>query len=148
MKTARIGWFLLFSLLASVAASAADEVNKSLFGVAIKGYDPVAYFVNAAPRKGVVDFEYEWRGAKWRFVSEENRDFFAKSPEQYAPQFGGYCAWSVSQGSTAGIDPEAWKIVRGKLYLNSSREVHAKWEQDVPGNIRKANANWPAVLNK
>ena len=84
-------------------------------------------------------------GAKWYFASAANRDAFAKNSQKYAPQFGGYCAWAVSQGYTAGIDPEAWKIVDGKLYLNYSKSVQKMWEQDVPGNIRKGNENWPKL---
>ena len=146
MKTWRIWLVMALGLVAS--ARGADAVNTTLFGVAIKGYDPVAYFVDAFPRKGAGDWEYEWNGAKWRFVSPENRDFFAQDPEKYAPQFGGYCAWAVSENYTANIDPTAWKIVKGKLYLNYSKEVQTKWEQDIPGNIKKAEANWPALKAK
>ena len=92
------------------------------------------------------DFTTEWHGATWRFASAAHRDQFVADPEKFAPQFGGYCAWAVSQNKTAGIDPEAWKIVDGKLYLNYSKDIQAKWEQDVPGNIGKAEANWPKLL--
>jgi hypothetical protein len=72
---------------------------------------------------------------------------FKADPEKYAPKYGGYCAWAVAQGYTAEIDPEAWKIVGGKLYLNYSKDVQKKWEQDIPGNIEKADQNWPGVLD-
>ena len=117
-------------------------------GVAVKGYDVVAYETERAPVKGRAEFEYRWQGAVWRFASAANRDRFATSPERFAPQFGGYCAWAVSRGYTADIDPEAWRIIDGKLYLNYSRRVQRMWEQDVPGNIAKGAANWPGVLSK
>ena len=102
-------------------ASAGGIVNSSLLGgVAIDGTDPVAYFTDGRPAQGSSDFEHEWMGATWRFVSAAHRDLFAADPAKYAPQYGGYCAWAVSQGYTAKIDPAAWKIVDGKLYLNYS----------------------------
>ncbi len=132
---------------ASVRFSKVDPVNKNIFGTAIKGYDPVAYFTEGKPIKGRSEFQYEWLGANWHFASAANRDAFAKNSLKYAPQFGGYCAWAVSQNYTAGIDPDAWKIVDGKLYLNYSKSVQKTWEQDVPGNIRKGNENWPKLSN-
>ncbi len=129
-------------------ASAASEIFKTTFGsVAIEGTDPVAYFKEGRVREGSKQFSHKWKGANWRFSNAANRDAFAASPEEYAPQFGGYCAWAVSQGYTAKIDPEAWKIVGGKLYLNYSKGVQAKWAQDIPGNIAKGEKNWPAVLD-
>ena len=124
-----------------LAARAEKPVNATLFGVAIKGYDPVAYFTDAKPVKGESEFTFDWMGATWRFASAAHRDLFKATPEKYAPQFGGYCAWAVSQGYTAGIDPAAWKIVNDKLYLNYSLEIQKKWEGDVPGNISKADVN-------
>ncbi|NEQ95749.1 MAG: YHS domain-containing protein [Cyanothece sp. SIO2G6] len=117
-------------------------------GVAIEGTDPVAYFTESAPVQGSDQFAYEWSGAVWHFASVENRDLFVANPEQYAPQYGGYCAWAVSQGYTAPIDPEAWKIVDGKLYLNFDRRIQARWERDIPGHIAQADANWPGVLTQ
>jgi len=78
----------------------------------------------------------------------EHRDLFTATPGKYAPQFGGYCAWAVSRGYTADGDPDAWTIVDGSLYINYSKAVRAQWAQDIPGNIAKGRANWPAVLNK
>jgi YHS domain-containing protein len=112
-------------------------------GLAIRGYDAVVYYQQSAPVKGSSQFKYQWRGATWLFASAENRDLFQADPERYAPQYGGYCAYAVSKGRTASIDPEAWKIVDGKLYLNYSKGVQKKWEEDVPGNIVKADKNWP-----
>ena len=84
----------------------------------------------------------------YRFASAANRDAFAKEPDRYLPQFGGFCAYAVSRGYTADIDPLAWRIVDGKLYLNYSRRAQAKWEEDVPGNITKGHANWPALSRR
>jgi len=124
---------------------AEDPINTNWRGLAIKGYDPVAYFTAAKPVEGDGDFEFEWMEATWRFASAANRDKFAAAPENYAPQFGGYCSWAVSQGYTAGIDPQAWRVVEGKLYLNYSLKVQKTWEEDVPGNIKRADANWPKL---
>ena len=85
-------------------------------------------------------------GAKWLFSSAEHRDAFAKEPEKYAPQYGGYCAYGVSQGYAVKIEPDAWTIVNGKLYLNYDRGVQKTWEKDLPGYIAKADKNWPGVL--
>jgi len=129
-----------------MAALAGKIVNSSFLGnIAIKGYDPVAYFKAGKPVEGAAENEHKWMGATWRFSSAVNRDAFAADPQRYAPQFGGYCAWAVSQGYTADIDPDAWKIVSGKLYLNYSKSVQAEWQQDIPGNIAKGNANWPKI---
>ena len=115
-------------------------------GLAIRGTDPVAYFTEGRPVPGQPDFTYTWNDVNWQFSSAENRDQFAANPEQYAPQYGGFCALAVSQGKLATTDPEAWKIVDGKLYLNYSREKHNIWEQDIAGNIQKANENWTKDL--
>lgn len=115
---------------------------------AVGGYDPVAYFTQQQPVKGDKRYAFEWMGAEWRFASAENRDRFAAAPERYAPQYGGYCAWAVAQGYTASGDPQHWKLVDGRLYLNYDAEVQKKWEQDIPGFIVKADRNWPAVLGK
>ena len=115
-------------------------------GVAIKGADPVAYFTEDTYVQGSDEFTHEWDGATWYFASAENRDAFASEPEAYAPQYGGFCAWAVSQGNTAPIEPTAWKIVDGKLYLNYNADIQARWSEDIPGNIAKADENWPGVL--
>jgi YHS domain-containing protein len=136
---------LLVSCAATAFAGANDPIDKDGKGVAIKGYDVVAYFQQGQPSKGSAAFTHQWMGATWWFTSAENRDRFVASPERYAPQYGGYCAYAVSQGHTASIDPEAWKIVDGKLYLNYSKGVQKKWSEDVPGYIKKGDANWPGL---
>lgn len=114
-------------------------------GVAVGGYDPVAYFAEGAPRRGDAAISLEHDGVRWHFASEENRDRFASDPERYAPQFGGYCAYAISQGYTAKGEPEVWDIVDGKLYLNYDRAVQTTWHEDVPGYISKAETAWPDI---
>ena len=144
-----LSFFVGAVVLGSNPARALDPVNNSLFSdVAIHGYDPVAYFNQGKPVEGSDAFTFKWRGALWRFVSAADRDAFAASPEKYAPQFGGYCAWAVSQGYTADIDPNAWKVVNGKLYLNYDKEVQKKWEANLAANISAAEVKWPALLKE
>jgi hypothetical protein len=138
------------ALLAVTTAAAAGPkplVNKDRDDIAVKGYDVVAY-TEGAPAKGLSQFSARWQDATYLFATAANRDRFQKEPLRYAPQFGGYCAWAVSRGYTADIDPEVFRIVGGKLYLIYSKSVQRRWEQDVTGNITKAQANWPAVLDK
>ncbi len=116
-------------------------------GVAVDGTDVVAYFTEGRPVSGSPDITHDWNGATWRFSSRENRDAFAADPAKYAPQFGGYCAWAVSEGYTASTTPEAWKIVDGRLYLNYSRRIQRRWERNIPRHIASGNANWPKVLD-
>ena len=136
--------------VAIVEASAADTSTIRYFvddnGLAIRGTDPVAYFTQGGPVAGRSEYAYTWNNATWQFASAENRDLFIANPDQYAPQYGGFCSWAVSQGYTASIDPNAWRIVDGKLYLNYNQSVQRRWERDISGNIRKADANWPGVL--
>ena len=114
-------------------------------GVAIRGADPVAYFQEGKSVKGNSQLAYQWMNATWYFSSAQNRDLFVKNPQKYAPQYGGFCAWAVSRGYTASIDPDAWKIVDGKLYLNYNRGVQRSWERDIPGNISRGDRNWPSL---
>jgi hypothetical protein len=150
--TPRLPTFLFLTLAAAVSAftvvgAQQSAVNATRAGIAIQGYDAVAYHQGAVT-PGTDAFEHSWNGARWRFSSAANRDLFAASPEKYAPKFGGYCAYAVSRGYTADIDPKAWKIVDGALYLNYSLRVQKLWEADVPGNIEKGQKNWPGVLKK
>jgi len=138
--------FFLLVVFAAIGTASASAINASTFGkVAIEGTDPVAYFTQGKPVEGKKDFSTKWNGATWRFATADNLAKFESNPSQYAPQYGGYCAWAVSQGYTASIDPEAWRIVDGKLYLNYSKNVQQTWQQDIPGNIAKANGNWPKI---
>ena len=137
----------------AVSSNKTDEsqianVTEPIFaenGVAIRGTDPVAYFQVGKPVQGNKQFSHNWMGVNWWFSSAKNRDLFAASPEQYAPQYGGFCAFAVANGYTAPIVPEAWSIVGGRLYLNFSLRIRDRWERDIPGNITRANENWPAA---
>jgi len=139
---------LIAAILLSPVALAQKPTVFSDRNGAIRGHDPVAYFDQKGPVKGSQQFSHAWRGATWYFANAENRDKFAAAPEKYAPQYGGYCAYAVSQGYTADIDPAAWSIVDGKLYLNYSLRIRERWKRDVPGFIQKADANWPDVLKR
>ncbi len=141
-KTAdRVLMSLLFILLLTGFSGIA--VGESAAGdVAIKGYDTVAYFKAGKALRGNESFTFPWHGMTWYFSSKENRDLFAANPAKYAPQYDGYCAWAMTELRKAQTDPEVWKIVDGKLYLNCSKAAFEKWSRDIPGNIKKADANW------
>jgi len=117
----------------------------------IRGADPVAYFSLEAGAKAVMGtdtFTHEWSDVTWKFSTAENRDLFAANPEQYAPQYGGYCAFAVSHNFTKTTKPDRWEIVDGKLYLNYNRTAFKKWAKDKEASIVRADANWPEVLNE
>ncbi|MDX1642734.1 MAG: YHS domain-containing (seleno)protein [Thermoanaerobaculia bacterium] len=139
-----------FTLLLPVALFAADvNVSSGLTGaggpLAMHGYDPVAYFVDGAPRRGSAEHSLLWNGAVYRFVTRQNLDRFAVEPERYAPQYGGFCAYGVSVGKKFDGDPHVFAIVDGKLYLNLNPSIQTIWEEDVAGNIAKAEHQWPAI---
>ncbi len=138
----------LFSFFVFGNALAVEPIHSNLFGSAIDGYDPVAYFKDSKPVKGDNKYSYEWNGAKWYFKNAANKTDFVAAPEKYAPQYGGYCAWAVIQGAAVKTDPNAWHIEDGKLYLNYSQDVQTQWSADIPGNIKKADVQWPSVLAK
>jgi YHS domain-containing protein len=140
-------FFLLFIGIGVAAAacgrvSSFAKVNTNAEGLAIRGFDAVAYFSVDGAAKGDPKYEFVWNGAKWLFASAENLERFRQDPESCAPQFGGYCSYAVSKGYTADGDPEAWKIVGGKLFLNYSKDVKAMWEREEKANIEKALINW------
>jgi YHS domain-containing protein len=117
-------------------------------GLAINGYDPVAYFKEHEPIKGDRRFTASHRGAEFLFSSQSNKDAFVKSPERYAPQYGGYCAYGLARGYKATTEPQAFTIVDDKLYLNFNDEVMNTWRSDTAGYISKADANWDTVKHK
>ena len=135
-------------LLLSTVALAKDPVAPVFVdgkGVAIRGYDPVAYFTQSASAQGKAELTHGYMGATFRFASAANRDLFAADPAKYAPQFGGYCAWAVGNGYTAPTDPDAWKIVNGKLYLNYNKSIQKKWSERMAELIQSGEKNWPAL---
>jgi YHS domain-containing protein len=116
--------------------------------LALDGYDPVAYFKSGKAMKGSASHASSWNSASWHFASTDNKAAFDANPQAFAPQFGGYCAWAVFEGYTAKGDPNIWRIVGGKLYVNYNASVQRNWEKDVPGHIAKGEKNWPKVLSK
>jgi YHS domain-containing protein len=121
-----------------------DEINNRQ-GLALKGYDPVAYFTDGKPIEGSPAINYQWHGATYRFTTAEHRDVFMANPERYAPQFGGYCAFAVSRGTTADGDPFQWAVVDKKLYVNNNAIAAKLWSQDRLGNIKAGSTNWPLI---
>lgn len=110
--------------------------------LAVSGYDPVAYFVAGAPTKGLPGISAMHEGVTWRFADDANKAAFLADPAKYAPQYGGYCAYAVSQGYTASADPNAWEIVDGKLYLNYNRSVAASWSKQARDYIKTGDSHW------
>jgi len=131
-------------LSAALVPSARCEELK----VSISGYDPVAYFTDGKPVPGKTEFEYLWHKLRWRFANGEHRDLFAKDPDHYTPQYDGYCAMGAAAGEAAHkdtVDPEAWAIVDGKLYLTHMRQAMDDWRQNPAEYVKRANENWAAV---
>lgn len=144
-------WIKAFVLAGFLALSpqvfAIDAINTTFFGnLAIEGYDPVAYFTQSKAVKGNSKYEHNWMNATWRFSSQEHLELFQANPQQYAPQYGGYCAYAVSQNDTAGIDPNQFTIHNGKLFLNYNRSINKKWLADRDQYIKDADINWPRLL--
>ncbi len=136
-----------FFVLFSVNSHAESKISTSYFSsVAVSGYDTVAYFSEQKATKGDSDFSVKYQDATWHFSSKKNADLFSANPKKYAPQFGGYCAWAISQNHIAKSDPLAWKIIDNKLYLNYDFEVQAMWLKDPKKRIEMANKNWPSIL--
>jgi YHS domain-containing protein len=139
---------LLISFLVTLLLSYGFGTNGTAAGEegskdrAIRGYDPIAYFKAGDAQKGDPSHSVSWHNLTWHFQNEDHRRLFQENPEKYAPQYDGYCAWAMTEARKAETDPEVWKIVDGKLYLNCSMAAYEKWSKDIPGNIRKADANW------
>jgi YHS domain-containing protein len=127
--------------------------NKSLLnldksGVAIQGYDPVAFFTDSKPVKGKPELGFHYKGATYYFVSKEHRDLFKADPKKYEPEFGGYCAYGVSRSKVVEVDVEAFQIVDGRLLMQYSKGVREDFNKDTKGNLTKADANWPGLVEK
>lgn len=123
-------------------------VNIDAAGVAIRGYDPVAYFTVGKPTPGNAQFTAQHDGATYRFASAANRDAFLKAPAKYAPAFGGFCAMGAVFEKKLDGDPDLWRIVDGKLYLNVGEPAQKRWLENVPGNIKQAESNWTKIKDK
>lgn len=129
-------------VIPAIAGNPGAMINKGPDDVAILGYDTVAYFTEGRPVKGNSGFAFLWQDAKWHFASAKHRDLFAANPERYAPQFGGHCAMALTRGVVKVIDPEAWIISEGKLYLTFSKKGLGMFRQNVAGNIKKSKDSW------
>jgi hypothetical protein len=139
---------VVFTLFTLPAFALDDAVNTGIFNdTAIDGYDTVAYFTQGKPVKGDKKFQFLWRDANWRFATEENLDLFKQNPEKYAAQYGGYCAWAMAAGKTAGIDPNVWYIEDAKLYLNYNKNVQKEWFDALQADIISANKNYPEITD-
>ena len=142
----------MFAGTAALAAPPANTIKPGLFSgradTAILGYDPVAYFTDGKPVKGQDNLMFDYLGAKWKFASQSHLDLFKADPEKYAPQYGGYCAYGVTQDALVSIEPDKFKILDGKLYLNYDADVQAKWLKDPVGYIKQADAKFQALLKK
>jgi YHS domain-containing protein len=130
------------------ALAAAPDVNVDAKGLAVHGYDPVAYFTVGKPQPGSANFTATYQGALYRFASQANADAFRAAPAKYAPQYGGYCAMGVALAKKLDGDPTLWRIVDNKLYLNVNADVQKKWSQDIPGNVKKAEETWPRIKDR
>jgi len=138
---------LLGSATAHSSASPVPAVNAT-DGLALKGYDPVAYFTDGHPTKGEAQYRFQWNGVTYQFASAENLQRFKADPEKYLPQYGGYCAYAMSLDRIADIDPFRWAIVGGKLYLNNGFIAQDLWSLNKSGNIASADRNWPLYPKK
>lgn len=143
MKT--IGGLLLLFLMLAVPAYAADEVNKNSDGIAINGYDPVAYFIENEAIAGKPEHSHQWLGATWYFKNAQNMHLFSVRPSDYAPQYGGFCAYAMASGQRADIDPAAWSLQDNKLYLNYNQQVMNLWRQDTETHIQNADRHWKGI---
>jgi YHS domain-containing protein len=132
----------------AVVPNSTSAINTDEQGIALHGYDPVAYFTVGAPTKGNASFTAKYEGASYFFASAENLKKFKANPAAFAPQFGGFCAMGVALEKKLDGDPAVWKIVDGKLYLNVNADVSVAWQRDIPGNLEKANDYWPEIKGK
>jgi YHS domain-containing protein len=139
--------FAILSILGGLVAlaHAAEVVNVDKHGLALQGYDPVAYFTDGKPVKGSSEFTATYKGATYQFASAEHRDIFKQSPPKYEPQFGGFCGYAASINKLAPIMPEYFQVLHDRLILQHNEKAWKLWHQDVEGNLKKADANWPTL---
>jgi YHS domain-containing protein len=137
---------LSWATFALAAEKQLINVDKDL--VAVKGYDVVAYFTDSQPIKGVPQIQSIYKGARYYFANKEHKARFDAEPQKYVPQFGGFCAYGVSKGYAVKIEPDAWAIVDGRLLLQYDKGAAKEFNKDVQGNLKKADANWPGVVEK
>jgi len=146
IKTALSGIALSLAVATS-AFAAGNDVNATPTGLALQGYDPVAYFTEGAPVKGDWDISAQYNGATYRFATEAHKATFEADPAAYAPAYGGYCAFGTAMGFKFDGDPTLWKIVDDTLYLNLSPAIQERWSGDIPGFIVNADTNWETIID-
>lgn len=146
IRAALVALSLLLIPAAASAELRSPEIYTDFRGVALKGYDVVAYHTDRKPVKGTESLAYEWKDAIWFFATAEHRDMFIADPERWAPQYGGYCAWAIAEGMTRPINPKIFRIFDDKLYFNLNMKVHKKWLGEYRNFIIRANDEWPDVL--
>lgn len=141
---------LILALGLALSASAQNKtlLNLDKGGVAIQGYDPVAFFTQNAPVKGRAELTSQYNGATYQFASKKDKELFDKEPAKYEPIFGGYCAFGVSKNKLVPVDVEAFQIMDGKLVLQYSKSVRDSFNKDPKGNLTKATQNWPELVDK
>lgn len=135
-------WTRRLALAVLLATAATARAGAEEPRLAIRGYDPVAYFDPGRPMPGDPRFTVVWDGARWQFASAEHQALFESDPDHYAPRYGGYCALGVSLGQRFEVDPSQWAIVDGQLYLQSSPDATAQWNEDPAARIAEADRNW------
>lgn len=142
--------FLSFSFLIVPTAYAGKDpiYTKTFNNYGAGGYDVVSFFDSDTPVKGDKKFSVNHLGADFLFSTQANLDKFIAAPEAYLPQYGGYCAWAMADSKFFKGDPKQWTVLDGKLYLNYSDKIQAKWKADPQGFISAADAVWPDILNR
>jgi YHS domain-containing protein len=138
----------LFTILTAISVAQKTLVNINAHGAALEGHDPVAFFTAGKPVKGDAKIQSIYRGARYYFVNAENKKAFDAEPAKYEPQFGGYCAYGMSRGYTAPVEIDAFQVVNGRLLMQYDKGVRDTFNKDTQGNLKKADANWPKVLEK
>lgn len=139
---------ILIAFIAFLGIAQAKAQKSEIFapgGKAIKGYDPVAFFTESKPVKGTDSLSYQWKEATWLFASRKNLEAFKSDPDKYAPQYGGYCAYGLSQGHKAPTQTDTWTVVNDKLYFNYNSKVKELWVKDQPSLIKTADEKWPSL---
>lgn len=141
-------FYLLTLIILFAACSSSVKKGTEIFekeGAAIGGYDPVAFFAEGKPVKGLASYNLKWKDANWQFASKANLDSFSKAPEKYAPQYGGYCAYGTADGHKAPTEIDTWTVLDGKLYFNYNQNVKGMWDKDRPNLIQQADGNWEKI---
>ncbi|NIJ52940.1 YHS domain-containing (seleno)protein [Dyadobacter arcticus] len=146
MKNSILVSLLFFFTVAGVFAQKSEVYQSD--GIAIKGYDAVAFHTESKAVKGSEKFAYRWKDANWLFKNQANQDRFKETPEKYAPQYGGYCAYGTADGHKAPTETDTWTVKDNKLYFNYNKKVQEMWSKNIPGYIEKADKNWLEIKDK